>query len=205
MYIISGGQMDLTDTDILDRVRGGDADAFAEIVGRYQRPMYDLALRMLGDAGEAEDITQAAFVKMYFSLSSYDRELPFRNWAYTITLNLARNRLRRRSILSFIPFLSEDGGAGAPEPAEAGGDPPARLARRGMREDLERAIAALPADLREAFVLFHLHRVPARDIAGSLGVTPNAVSMRLFKARERLAGELSRVYPEYFAPGKEGI
>ncbi|MBI4349970.1 MAG: RNA polymerase sigma factor [Elusimicrobia bacterium] len=194
--------MDQTDMQIIDRVLAGDTDAFAEIVARYQRRLYDLSLRLLGDPAEAEDIAQTAFIKMFSSLPSYKRELAFGNWAYTITLNLARNRLKRRAIISFLPFWS-GGEEEDPviEPVEAGGDPPSRLASRDLRSALDGAMAALPPDLKEAFVLFHLHKVPARDIAETLGVTPNAVSLRLFKARERLMNALSPAYPEL----KEGI
>ncbi len=194
--------MDQTDIQIVDRVLAGDKDAFAEIVARYQRRLYDLSLRMVGDPAEAEDTAQTAFIKMFSSLSSYKRELAFSNWAYTITLNLARNRLKRRAIVGFLPFWS-GGEEDQPviEPAEPGGDPPSTLASRDLRSALDDAIAALPTDLKEAFVLFHLHKVPARDIAETLGVTPNAVSLRLFKARERLMNALSPAYPEL----KEGI
>ncbi|MDQ7774326.1 MAG: sigma-70 family RNA polymerase sigma factor [Elusimicrobiales bacterium] len=193
--------MDQTDLQILDSVTAGDTDAYELIVRRYQGMVYDLAYRLLGDASEAEDAAQAAFIRMYSSLGSYKREMAFRNWAYTITLNVARNKLKRRNLLSFLPFLAgkdaEDAGGGVPEPAEAGGEPDAQLEGGRLRSDLEGAIGALPEDLRTPFVLFHLHRLPAGDIAETLGVTPNAVSLRLFKARGRLARALSPVYPEY--------
>jgi RNA polymerase sigma-70 factor (ECF subfamily) len=192
--------MDETDIQILDRVAAGDREAFAEIVARYQRRLFDLALRMTGNASEAEDIVQTAFIRMYSSLPSYRRELAFGNWAYTITLNLARNRLRRGGLLRFLPFLSgaESEAGAVPEPADPGGGPEDRLASRDMRGALEAAITGLPSDLKEAFVLFHIHKVPAKDIAETLGVSPNAVSLRLFKARERLGRELSPVYPEHY-------
>lgn len=192
--------MDETDIQILDRVRTGDKDAFAGIVERYQRPLFDLALRMTGNAAEAEDIVQTAFIRMFSSLASYRRELAFRNWAYTITLNLARNRLKRGGLLRFLPFWSgaEAGTDPVQEPEDPGGGPEARVASRNMRAALEDSITALPADLKEAFVLFHIHKVPAKDIAETLGVSPNAVSLRLFKARERLVKKLSPVYPEYY-------
>ncbi|MDA8130897.1 MAG: sigma-70 family RNA polymerase sigma factor [Elusimicrobia bacterium] len=193
--------MEQTDLQILDRVASGDADAFELIVRRYQGLVYDLAWRLLGDVSEAEDAAQAAFIKMYSALGSYRREMPFRNWAYTVTLNVARNRLKRGRLLSFLSFMAPGDDEGVPEPAEAGGSPEEQLEGGGLRRALEGAIAALPEDLKTPFVLFHLHRLPAKDIAETLGVTPNAVSLRLHKARGRLARALSPAYPEYRVEG----
>ncbi|MDA8130379.1 MAG: sigma-70 family RNA polymerase sigma factor [Elusimicrobia bacterium] len=193
--------MEQTDLQILDRVASGDADAFELIVRRYQGLVYDLSWRLLGDASEAEDAAQAAFIRMYSALGSYKREMPFRNWVYTVTLNVARNRLKRGRLLSFLPFMGPGDDEGVPEPAEAGGSPEEQLEGGGLRRALEGAIAALPEELKTAFVLFHLHRLPAKDIAETLGVTPNAVSLRLYKARGRLAKALSPAYPEYRVEG----
>ncbi|HOW89412.1 MAG TPA: RNA polymerase sigma factor [Elusimicrobiales bacterium] len=195
--------MELTDSQILDKVASGDAEAYELIVRRYQGMLYDLAYRLLGDVSEAEDAVQAAFVKIYSALGSYERGRSFRNWAYTITLNIARNRLKRRRLISFLPMFSssargEEDEAGLPEPAEAGSAPDVRLEGARLRSALEGAIAALPEDMKTPFVLFHLHGLAARDIAETMGVTPNAVSIRLSRARERLAARLSPEYPEYF-------
>ena len=76
------------------------------------------------------------------------------------------------------------------EPMEAGSSPDARLAAKDMRSSLESAIATLPEDLKTAFVLYHLHKNPVKDISETLGISPNAVNIRIFKARERLAKEL---------------
>ena len=96
--------MDETDAQIVDRVLSGETDAFKHLVWRHQQLLYDLSFRLTGDTAEAEDIAQAAFIKMFSSLSSYKKELAFRNWAYTITLNIARNRLKRKAVLRFLPL-----------------------------------------------------------------------------------------------------
>lgn len=195
--------MDDAELQAVNGVLGGDGEAFEPIVRRYQHVLFNLALSLLNSAEEAEDAVQCAFVKMYASLAAFDRKRSLLNWAYTITLNLCRNRLRRRQLISFIPFLSpaENGGETgySLEPAEHGASPDALLAAGLLRQDLARALAKLPADLRAPFVLFHLHRRPAKDIAEIMGLTPNAVSLRLFRARERLARDLAPKYPEQFA------
>ena len=195
--------MDETDTQIVDRVLSGETDAFEQLVSRHQRLLYDLSFRLTGDAAEAEDIAQAAFIKMFSNLSSYNKELAFKNWAYTITLNIARNRLKRKALFRFLPlgiFSPANGeeDSHVQEPMEAGSSPDARLAAKDMRSSLESAIAALPEDLKTSFVLYHLHKNPVKDISEALGISPNAVNIRIFKARERLAKELGPKYPEQF-------
>ncbi len=104
-------------------------------------------------------------------------------------------RLTRKALLRFLPlgiFSPANGGEDSrvQEPMEAGSSPDARLAAKDMRSSLESAISTLPEDLKTAFVLYHLHKNPVKDISEALGISPNAVNIRIFKARERLAKEL---------------
>lgn len=196
--------MDETDIEAVNRVLGGDGDAFEHIVRRYQHVLFNLALSLLGSTEEAEDTVQCAFVKIYSSLADFDRKRSLMNWAYTITLNIARNRLRRRQLISFVPFISrgEEGGgetADCPEPAEPGASPDTLLSAGILKKDLGQALAKLPYDLRAPFELFHIHRRPAKEIAEIMELTPNAVSIRLFRARAQLMKDLAPKYPEQFA------
>ncbi|OGR64446.1 MAG: hypothetical protein A2X31_03890 [Elusimicrobia bacterium GWB2_63_22] len=196
-------ETDETDPQIVGRVLSGETDAFKLLVNRHQRLLYDLSFRLTGNTTEAEDITQTAFVKMFSGLSSYKRELAFKNWAYTITLNIARNRLKRKALLRFLPlgiFSPKNGEdeVRVQEPVEAGSSPDARLDTKDMRSSLESAIAALPEELKTSFILYHLHKNPVKDISETLGISPNAVNIRIYKARERLAKKLTPEYPEYF-------
>lgn len=190
------------DIKAINSVLAGDADAFEHIVRRYQHILLDLAGRLLGSTEEAEDAVQCAFVKMYSCLADYDQKRPFLNWAYTITLNIARNRLRRQQILSFIPFVTrgrgDDADAQQIEPEEHGAAPELRLSADMLRKDLGQAVSGLSYDLRAPFVLFHMHQRQAKEIAVIMGLTPNAVSIRLFKARAQLMKELAPKYPEQF-------
>lgn len=196
--------MDEADLEAIRRVLGGDGDAFERLVRRYQHVLFDLALSLLGSAEEAEDAVQCAFIKIYSSLAGFDQKRSFMNWAYTITLNISRNRLRRRQLISFIPFISRgednDGDGGYTiEPAEPGASPDLQLSAGILRKDLGQAVSNLPLDLRVPFVLFHIHRRPAKEVAEIIGLTTNAVSIRLFRARERLMKDLAHKYPEQFA------
>jgi RNA polymerase sigma-70 factor (ECF subfamily) len=196
--------MDEADLQAVNGVLGGDGDAFEHLVSRYQHVLFDLALNLLGSAEEAEDAVQCAFIKIYSNLADFDQKRSFMNWAYTITLNISRNRLRRRQLLSFIPFISRsedtDGGGGyAAEPEERGASPDLQLSAGILRKDLGQAVSKLPLDLRAPFVLFHIHRRPAKEVAEIMGLTPNAVSIRLFRARERLVKDLAPKYQEQFS------
>lgn len=199
----------MIDPDIhaIDAVLAGDTEAFGQIVRRHQDRLYDLAYRLTGNGTESEDIVQTAFIKIFSSLSDFDKDRSFSNWAYTITLNISRNRLRRKKILTFLAFFSsaeelEPGTTGTTlEPKEHNSSPDEKVSCDIIKKDLEDAISRLPQDMKIPFVLFHLHGQPAKEIASTLGLTPNAVSLRLFKARERLMRDLSPRYPEYFKRG----
>jgi len=190
------------DIRIIEAVLAGDTEAFGQLVRRHQDRLYDLVYRLVGNGPEAEDIVQTTFIKMFSSLSGFDKKFSFYNWSYTIALNVARNRLRRRRILSFFPFMSvrdgDGGGETLLEPEEPRSSPEDALADSSLKQALENAIAGLPDDIKIPFVLCHLHGRRIKDIADTLGLTPNAVSIRLFRARERLMLELSPKYPEYF-------
>ena len=176
--------MDETDAQIVDRVLSGETDAFKHLVWRHQQLLYDLSFRPTGDMAEAEDIAQAAFIKMFASLNSYKKELAFRNWAYTITLNIARNRLKRKAVLRFLPLgifspANGDEERRIQEPMEEGGRPDAGLAAKDLCNALEKAISALPEELKTAFIMCHVHKNQVKDISEILGITPNAVSMKI--------------------------
>lgn len=195
--------MSETDPQIVERVLSGETDAFKLLVNGHQQLLYDLSFRLTGNAAEAEDIVQAAFIKMFSALSSYKKELAFKNWAYTITLNIARNRIKRKALLRFLPLgifspKNGDDDIQVQDPVEAGGSPDARLAAKDMRSSLENAISSLPEELKTSFILYHLHKNPVKDISETLGISPNAVNIRIYKARERLARKLTPEYPEYF-------
>jgi RNA polymerase sigma-70 factor, ECF subfamily len=156
----------------------GDASAFEPIVARHQKVLYNVAFRMLGDREDARDVTQAAFVKAWQHLASYDPSHRFFSWLYRIMVNESLNLIARRR--RQVPLGSE-----LPSPERAD-----QLAEAGERtQRLRRALLALPRDSREVLVLRHFSELSYQEIAWTLGIPEKTVKSRLFTARQRL-GEL---------------
>lgn len=157
----------------------GDTRAFSELVRRYERPLYNVALRTLRDAEEARDATQSAFVKAWLHLAQFDRNRRFFSWIYRITLNEALNRATRRRRGEPLDERLVDPGESPEEQAEA----------HERRAQLDRAVARLSDSQREVIVLRHWLQLSYDEIADALQLPAKTVKSRLFAARSRL-GEL---------------
>lgn len=172
------------DDDLLcvARCLRGDASGFEPIVVRYQRVMFALALRMLGDYEDARDATQNAFIRAYAGLDTYDSERRFFTWLYRIVVNECLNFRRARR-------PTEPLAEGIEEPEEAG---PLRLAENVERSArIDAALVKLPEDQRMVLVLRHFAELSYAEIGDVVGVPEKTVKSRLFEARQRL-GELLR-------------
>ena len=155
----------------------GDTRAFSELVRRYERPLYNVALRTLRDAEEARDATQSAFVKAWLHLAQFDRSRRFFSWIYRITLNEALNRATRRRRGEPLDERLVDPGEAPEELAEG----------HERRAQLDRAIARLSESQREVIVLRHWLQLSYEEIGDALQLPAKTVKSRLFSARSRLA------------------
>jgi RNA polymerase sigma-70 factor (ECF subfamily) len=171
---------DAADHAAVRRCLDGERDAFEELVLRYQRPLFNLALRLLGRYDEASDATQNAFVKAYRHLDSFDATQRFFSWIYRILRNECLNVLRGHR--TWEP-LSDDL-LGAEPPADAIED----LERQRA---VQRAVMSLDLDYREVIALRHFAGMAYEDIAATLGIPSKTVKSRLYTARQRLAESLS--------------
>ena len=166
---------DASDLELVSRCLKGETAAFGPIVERYQRVLYTVAQRMLGDADEADDAAQCAFVKAYQHLETFDRQRRFFSWLYRILLNECLNRQRdRRAHEPISPELTE-----GPTPVE-------RLERIERRARVQAAILALPLEYREVIVLRHFAELSYDEIGEALGLPVARVKSRLYSARQRL-------------------
>lgn len=168
----------------MERVRGGDEAAFAELMTRWERPVKAVIGRIVLNAAEAEELAQETFVRLWQQRERFRSGSEFRPWILAIAVNLARNRLRwwrRRPTVELGEWLGS--GAEAGDSAVAGA---AALERSERVAEVQAAVAALPADLREALVLFEYEELPQAEIAAVLRTTPKAVESRVARARERL-------------------
>lgn len=158
------------------RARAGEQAAFEEIFDRYQAPVVNYLYRVVGDWELAADLTQDTFLKAYQALPRTDDTLQLAPWLYRIATNTALDALRRRKRITWVPFLADF------EPVAPGSDP----AHSVPNDDLvRRALQAVPTDQRIPLVL-HLHQgLSYKEIAELLGIAPNLVAVRVFRARER--------------------
>jgi RNA polymerase sigma-70 factor (ECF subfamily) len=166
---------DSDDAALVSRTVTGDAAAFESLVVRYEGVLFRVALRMLGDYDEARDATQAAFIKAYRKLPSFDARYRFFSWIYRILLNECLNAQRDRRPHEPI----------APE-LPAAGTPLDLLEAAERRRRVQQALTALPDEYRQVVVLRHFAELSYDDIAETLGIPAKTVKSRLYTARQRL-------------------
>lgn len=169
----------MDDEALVQRCLSGDTEAFGELVSRYERPLFNVALRMLRDREEARDATQNAFVKAWQHLDQFDRSRRFFSWLYRIAVNESLNRATRRKPAEPLDENLVDRGHSPAERAE----------RSEQSALIERAVDQLSDTYREVIVLRHWLDLSYDEIAEALHVPAKTVKSRLFSARVRL-GEI---------------
>lgn len=173
----------MSDTALVELVLGGDQDIFSVLVERYKDAVHNLAYRMLGNATEAEDVTQEAFVRAYTQLASYKAAHKFSTWLLSIASHLAIDQLRRRRFLALpledVPFLEWIVDAAvSPEQSALQGE---------QQDEVQKYLQKLPSKYRAVIVLRYWHDFSYEEIANTLKLTPALVKARLHRARELLA------------------
>ena len=174
------------DADLIARGRSGDLDAFNLLVERYQRPVYNLCLRMLAAPQPAEDAAQEAFIAAYRSLASF-RGGSFRAWLFRIAANACYDELRRRrarpALSLDVPQGQERRPLDVPNPGASLED---HVQRLELRRLLEEALFGLPAERRLAVVLCDLQGLDYTEIAQATGVSLGTVKSRISRGRAQL-------------------
>jgi RNA polymerase sigma-70 factor, ECF subfamily len=159
---------------LVERILAGDLRAFSLLVDRYQKTVFNLALRMLHDADDAEDVAQAVFLKIYERLSQYDSRYRFFSWMYRIAMNETLNFLRQRK-----PMEQMEESAVVTSPVE-------EIERADIVWHMDEALMRLPSDQRAVVVLKHFEGFSYEEIAKMLNITEKKVKSRLFSARQML-------------------
>jgi RNA polymerase sigma-70 factor (ECF subfamily) len=168
----------MTDGALVRRTLDGDARAFTELVDRHAAACLRFATRMLGDKSDAEDVAQETFLRAYKALDSYDDQLPFRTWLFSILINRCRTAMSQRMRRDRRVVLDHEAlERSAVEPAQDAVE---------LREELNWAIAALSPEQREAFLLRHIEQLSYEEIMTLTGAGMSALKMRVKRACERL-------------------
>lgn len=181
---------DLADAVLASRAAGGDERAFAKLVRRHKEPLYRLLRRYTGDADEAYEAAHEAFIAAWGAIGRYDPNRPFPAWLRTIAINKARDRGRRMAFrrLLFGSERFEDSGAlSEPDPAQLADD---AVADRQDLMLLDRAVARLPAPLKEALILTAFEGWSQQQAGEILGVSAKTIETRAYRARKILAQTL---------------
>jgi RNA polymerase sigma-70 factor (ECF subfamily) len=171
-----------SDRLLVQRTRGGDVNAFGELVQRYQTSVFSVCYRLLGDSAEAEDLAQEAFLRAFRRLASFDVERPFGPWMRRVAANLCLNTLQQRRP---APAELED------ELDEIPGDPREMPELAGDRADLAQRVRSgllrLPDSYRAVIELRHYQDMSYDEMAAALGIRVGEVRTRLFRARRMMA------------------
>jgi len=181
------------DQQLVERAQRGDKRAFELLVAKYQRKLGRLLSRMVRDPSEVEDVTQEAFIKAYRALPSFRGESAFYTWLYRIAINTAKNYLVAlgRRAPTTTEFDHED--AENFEEADALRDaatPESELHGKQIATAVNRAVEALPEDLRTAITLREIEGLSYEEIASVMNCPIGTVRSRIFRAREAIAAEL---------------
>jgi len=174
----------LDDAELVRRIRGGEMALFELVMRRYNQRLFRLLRALLRDDNEAEDVLQDAYVRAYTHLDQLDHPERLASWLSNIAAHEAKARLRRRG--RFVDF-EEVPVRAVPSPSV---DPEQEALGKQLREVLVSAIDELSVGYRTVFVLRDVEGMSTAEVAGSLGLSEQAVKMRLHRARAALRHDL---------------
>lgn len=178
------------DRDLITAAKQGNRRAFGVLVRRHQRRLYRVALHLLRDPSEAEDVTQDAFVRAFAALDRFDgRSQPY-TWFYRIAVNLSLNRLRSRKRTSKNTPLDEPQVEAFVADSSPDASPHRRAKDRELGSALADAVDALSDTLRTTLVLVVMEGVPQNEVAQILGCPEGTVAWRIHEARKKIRAAL---------------
>jgi RNA polymerase sigma-70 factor (ECF subfamily) len=169
------------DRDLIQRARRGDAEAFGELVTRYQTNVFNVCHRILHERAEAEDMAQETFIRAQSRLSSFDIERPFGPWIRRVAANVCLNQLESQKPANQLDDERD---------ADQTQQPEAAVEVRERSEQIRAALASLPARYRVVVELRHYQDLSYDEIAAELCIPLSDVKSHLFRARKLLAEKL---------------
>jgi RNA polymerase sigma factor (sigma-70 family) len=184
-------QSKLSDIELIDLTLAGDQSAYADLVKRHQRFVFTLALRFTKTREDAEEIAQDCFIKAYRSLDAFQRQSKFSTWLYSIVYTTAMTALRKKRVETasiddentFIQVESQNSSFDVNN-AE----------NKSRSFYMNQAIAQLLPDDAMIITLFYTGEQSLEEIGQTMGIDPNTVKVKLFRARQRLKEKLERKF-----------
>jgi RNA polymerase sigma-70 factor, ECF subfamily len=191
-----------SEAELISAILAGDTPLYHELIRPHERSVYIMALSYMKNDADAEDVAQEAFIRAFRNLNSFRGQAKFSTWLISITLNEARGRLRRRSIIRMGSLDEPPDELGIVSPAmlrDWREIPSESLEREEVRRQLQEAIQQLPDIYREVFLLRDVEELNVNETAEALHISAANVKVRLHRARmmlqKHLAPQLKTKYP----------
>lgn len=179
----------------IKQVKKGDQNAFAEIVELYKDKVYQLCYRIVGNAHDAEDIAQEAFIRAYVNINSFDPDRKFSTWLFRIATNLSIDRLRKKKPDYFLDAKIE-GSEGLTMYSQIASDDPLpeeSVEKLEFQEWIHQEINELPVMYRSVIVLKYIEELSLKEISEILDIPIGTVKTRIHRGREALRNRLRNV------------
>lgn len=178
---------------IIKRTLAGDTNAFEAIVSAHQKNVYNLALRIVGNADDAFDMSQEAFLRAYRSLENFRGDSRFSVWLYRLTSNICIDFLRKKKLRneSSLSWENDDGEIDDIAIPDLRFSPEKALDRKELAEAVRAGLDSLPPELRQILVLREINGLDYREIAQVLDIEEGTVKSRIFRARKKLCALLA--------------
>jgi RNA polymerase sigma-70 factor (ECF subfamily) len=182
------------DDELVRRVQAGNAEAFEELVRRYERKVYNITYRLLGNEQDASEALQDAFLRAYRFLPKFQFKSSFYTWLYRIATNVSLSRLRSREKVETVSIDQPVGESGdvALEIPDYKYTPERLMQQREMKQALQDAVDALPEDYRSVVVLRDLEDLSNEEVRKVLNLSVAAVKSRLHRGRLVLREKLAK-------------
>ncbi len=171
------------DAQLVEAARGGDRDAFGQLVTRYQDRLFNATLRRINSHHVAEDVVQKAFVQAYLKLDSFRGDSQFYTWLYEIAKNMAYSEIRGTKTTESIDKIKTDSGG---EPSDRNQSPEGAALSQEKVDAVRAALAQLSEEHREVLLLCDIDGCPYDEIAEILHLELGTVKSRIYRARQQL-------------------
>lgn len=180
----------VNESEWLTKAQRGDAQAFTCLLEAYQRPVFNLCYRMLGNAQDAEDAAQETFLRAYQSLKRYDNSRPFSTWLLSIAAHYCIDQIRKRRVQ--IVSVEELPVPDLPEPSPG---MESNLSKKEEQQRIKAVIEVLDATDRAAVVMYYWYDFSYEEICQALSLSMSALKSRLHRARHVMADEWLKSQP----------
>lgn len=171
-----------SDTALVQKCLKGESTAFEKLLDKYERVVYNTALRMVKNTRDAEELTQSIFVRVYERLSTFNPRYKFFSWLYRIVVNECLNHLKLKKHHQQLD-----------EAEDTGQSPEARVEGLEHQQKISEALLKLEVDHRVVIILRHFHDLSYREMSQILDIPVKRVKSRLFTARQMLRTHLTKL------------